>query len=164
MVPTRWGNSPYCNGITECPARNASTARHFSRRWRSMVCAFSSSLRLWLLFMEVTQSKVLISKPRTIEGLKQRMKNDIAAIPEQMTCRVMKNPRGRLERCLRNCGWHQSDVFWKYKMAWTDFFSDNCYIKKWNVIVLFRFENRQPHFVLYENRNVGGRLEAVSEE
>jgi hypothetical protein len=31
------------------------------------------------------KSKVLISKPTTIEELKQRIKEEIAAIPEQMT-------------------------------------------------------------------------------
>jgi hypothetical protein len=39
-------------------------------------------------------SKVLISKPRTMEELKQRIKEEIAAIPKQMT-QVMENPQGR---------------------------------------------------------------------
>ncbi|GFG34291.1 hypothetical protein Cfor_07086, partial [Coptotermes formosanus] len=43
-----------------------------------------------------------ISKPGTIEKLKQRIKEEIAAIPEQMTRRVMENFRARLEQCLRN--------------------------------------------------------------
>jgi hypothetical protein len=34
------------------------------------------------------KSNVFISKPRTIEELKQRIKEEIAAIPEQMTRRV----------------------------------------------------------------------------
>jgi hypothetical protein len=61
------------------------------------------------------KSKVLISKPRTIEELKQRIKEEIAAIPEQLTltCRVMENLRGRLEQCLRNGGRQLSDVLFK---------------------------------------------------
>jgi hypothetical protein len=41
------------------------------------------------------KSKVLISKPTTIKELKQRIKEEIAAILEQMTHRVMENHRGR---------------------------------------------------------------------
>jgi hypothetical protein len=63
------------------------------------------------------KSKVLISKPTTIEELKQRMKDEIAAIPEQMTRRVTENLWGRLEQCLRN-GWrHLNDEILKNKMA-----------------------------------------------
>jgi hypothetical protein len=74
------------------------------------------------------QSNIFISKPRTIEKLKQRMKEEIAAIPEQMTHQVMENPRKRLEQCLRNGGRHPNDEIFKNKMACTEFFSDNnCY-------------------------------------
>ena len=51
-----------------------------------------------------------ISKPRTIAELKQSVKEEIAAIPEQMTRRVMENLRVRLKQCLRNGGGHLSDV------------------------------------------------------
>jgi len=37
------------------------------------------------------KSKVFISKPRITAELKQRIKDEIAAIPEQMTRRVMEN-------------------------------------------------------------------------
>jgi hypothetical protein len=37
------------------------------------------------------KSRVFISKPRTIAELKQSVKEEIAAIPEQMTCQVMEN-------------------------------------------------------------------------
>jgi hypothetical protein len=49
-------------------------------------------------------SKVRFSflKPRTIEGLQQRIKEEVGAIPEQMTSRVMENLQERLKRCLRN--------------------------------------------------------------
>jgi hypothetical protein len=75
------------------------------------------------------KSKVLISKPTTIEELKQRIKEEITTIPEQMTCPVMENLRGRLEQCLRNGGRHLNDEIYKNKMACTEFFNDNnCYI------------------------------------
>jgi hypothetical protein len=65
---------------------------------------------------------------------------------------MMENRGGRLEKCLRNGGGHLNDEIFKNKMACTEFFSDNdCYIIRLNVVVLFRFENRQvflPHCAL----------------
>ena len=49
------------------------------------------------------------------------------------------------------------NYFSKIKMACTEFSSDNnFYIKRWNLIVLFHFENRQvslPHFVYSTGMN-----------
>jgi len=81
--------------------------------------------------MGYLKSRVFISKPRTIAELKQSIKGDIAAIPEQMTRRVMKNLGIRLKQCLRNGGRYLSDVLSKLKMACTEFSSDNnFYIKR----------------------------------
>ena len=95
------------------------------------------------------QSRVFISKPRTIEELKQSIKEEIAAIPEQMTCRVMENLGVRLKQFWEMVGDIWVTHFSKLKMACTEFSSDNnVYIKRWNLIVLFHFENRQvflPH-------------------
>jgi hypothetical protein len=52
------------------------------------------------------KSRVFISKPRTIAELKQSIKEGMAAIPEQMTRRVMENLGVRLKECLRNGGRH----------------------------------------------------------
>jgi hypothetical protein len=41
--------------------------------------------------MGVSQKQGFISKPRTIEELKQRIKEETAVIPEQMTHQVMEN-------------------------------------------------------------------------
>jgi hypothetical protein len=48
-----------------------------------------------------------------MEELKQRIKEEIAAIPVQMTRRVTEKRRGRLEQCLRKGGRHLSDVLYK---------------------------------------------------
>jgi len=45
--------------------------------------------------------------------LKQNAKEEIAAIPEQMTRRMMENLGVRLKQCLRNGGRHMSDVLFK---------------------------------------------------
>jgi len=59
------------------------------------------------------KSRVSICKSRTIKELKQSIKEIIAAIPEQMTRRVMENIGVRLKQCLRNGGKHLSDVIFK---------------------------------------------------
>jgi len=59
------------------------------------------------------KSRIFISKPRTIAERKQNAKEEIAAIPEQITRRVMENLRVRLKQCLRNGGRHLSDVLFK---------------------------------------------------
>jgi hypothetical protein len=46
----------------------------------------------------------------TIEDIKQRIRDEISAISEEMTQQVMRNLRVRLEECLRNSGRHVSDV------------------------------------------------------
>jgi len=56
------------------------------------------------------KSRDFISKPRTIKELKQSIKEEIAAIRQQMTRRVMENLAVRLKQCLRNGGRHLSDV------------------------------------------------------
>jgi len=59
------------------------------------------------------KSRVFISKPRTIVELKQSIKEEIVAIPEQTTHQVMENLGVRLKQCLRNGGRHLSDIFFK---------------------------------------------------
>jgi hypothetical protein len=51
-----------------------------------------------------------ISKPKTIEELKQRIKEGTAAVPGQITRLVMQKLRGSFEQCLRNGGRHLRDV------------------------------------------------------
>ena len=64
-------------------------------------------------FMGYLKSRIFISKPRTVAELKQNAKEEIAAIPEQMTRRVLENLGVRLKQCLRNGGRHLSDVLFK---------------------------------------------------
>jgi len=44
------------------------------------------------------QSRVFISKPRNVAEIRQSKKEEIAVIPEQMTCRVMENLGVRLKQ------------------------------------------------------------------
>jgi hypothetical protein len=90
--------------------------------------------------MGYLKREVLISKPGTIEDLKQRIKEETAAILKQMTRRVMENRRRRLEQCLRNGGGHPNDELFENKMACNEFFSDN------NIYVLYYFVLKNEGF------------------
>ena len=63
--------------------------------------------------MGYIKSRFFIYKPRIVAELKQSIKEEIAAIPEQMTRHVMENLGVRLKQCLRNGGRHLSDVLFK---------------------------------------------------
>jgi hypothetical protein len=55
---------------------------------------------LWGYF----KSTFAISKPKTIEELKQRIKEKIATVPAQITRLGLEKLRGSFEQCLRNGG------------------------------------------------------------
>jgi len=59
------------------------------------------------------KSRIFVSKPKTIAKLKRSIKEEIAAIPEQMTRRVMENFGVRLKQCLRNGGRRMNDILYK---------------------------------------------------
>jgi hypothetical protein len=61
-------------------------------------------------FWGYLKSKVYSTRPVTIEDLKQRIRDDMLAISEEMTQQVTRNLRGRLEEGVRNGGRHLSDV------------------------------------------------------
>ena len=54
-----------------------------------------------------------MSKSRTIPELKHSIKEEIAAIPQQMTGQMMENVGVKLKQCLRSGGRHLSDVLYK---------------------------------------------------
>ena len=51
--------------------------------------------------------------PRTIPALKQRIRDEIAAIPVDMLRKVMQNFQARLQECINCNGGHLSDVVFK---------------------------------------------------
>ena len=57
IASARWRNSSHRKGINECCAGNVNTTRHFPWRQCSMAGTFPCSLRLWLLFMGVSQKQ-----------------------------------------------------------------------------------------------------------
>ena len=59
------------------------------------------------------KEKVFRHRPRTLEDLKERIREEINAIPLEMTRRVMENFRERLHQCIANNGHHLSDIIFK---------------------------------------------------
>ena len=59
------------------------------------------------------KTKVFETKPRTIADLKQRIQDEVAAIPVEMLREVMNSFRSRLEECVRRNGSHLEGVIFK---------------------------------------------------
>lgn len=59
------------------------------------------------------KEKVFKHRPRTLDDLKERITQEINAIPVEMTRRVMANFRERLRQCIANNGQHLQDVIFK---------------------------------------------------
>jgi hypothetical protein len=59
------------------------------------------------------KEKVFKHRPRSLEDLKKRIRQEIDAIPSEITRRVMKNFRERLQQCVANNGRHMSDMIFK---------------------------------------------------
>jgi len=59
------------------------------------------------------KTKVFETKPRTIADLKQRIQDEVAAIPVEMLREIMNSFTSRLEECLRRNGSHLEGVIFK---------------------------------------------------
>jgi len=59
------------------------------------------------------KSKVYAQKPRNIDELKNKIKEEIASIPLDVIHRVVENIRNRLEECSRRDGHHLEDIIFK---------------------------------------------------
>lgn len=59
------------------------------------------------------KDRVYRHRPRSIEQLKQRIIEEVEAIPTNMTMRVEENFWSRLQLCVRNNGHHLSDLIFK---------------------------------------------------
>jgi len=59
------------------------------------------------------KEKVFKHPPRSLEDLKERIQQEIDSIPPELTRRVMKSFRERLQQCVANDGWLMSDRIFK---------------------------------------------------
>ena len=59
------------------------------------------------------KSKVYSHRPQSIEQLKDAIRQEITAIPHEMTRWVMDNFRERLWQCVDNNGSHLTDLIFK---------------------------------------------------
>jgi hypothetical protein len=60
------------------------------------------------------KAQVYQHRPQTLEGLKEAITQEVAAILPKMTSRVMEKCRGRLNQCINNEGRHLSEVVFKF--------------------------------------------------
>jgi hypothetical protein len=59
------------------------------------------------------KEKVFKHRPRSLEDLKETFQQEIDSIPPELTRRVMKNFRERLQQCLATDGRHMPDIIFK---------------------------------------------------
>ena len=59
------------------------------------------------------KSKVYSNRPQSIEQLKDTIRQEITAIPHEMTRRVIDNFHERLRQCVHNNGFHLTDLIFK---------------------------------------------------
>ena len=59
------------------------------------------------------KEKVFKHRPRSLEDLKERIQQEIDSIPPELTRRVMKNFRERLQQCVANVVHLMSDLIFK---------------------------------------------------
>ena len=59
------------------------------------------------------KAEVYKHRPQTLKALKDAIREEVAAIPPEMTNRVMENFRERLRQCIANNGRYLSDVIFK---------------------------------------------------
>jgi hypothetical protein len=60
------------------------------------------------------KAQVCQHRPQTLEGLNVALTQEVAAIPPEVTRRVMKNYREVLNQCIDNEGHHLSNVVFKF--------------------------------------------------
>ena len=68
---------------------------------------------LRLFSLGYLKTKVFETKPRTIADLKQRIQDEVAAIPVEMLREIMNSFMSRLEECLRRNGSHLEGVIFE---------------------------------------------------
>ena len=62
---------------------------------------------------EYLKEKVFKHRPRSVEDLKERIQQEIDSIPPELTRRVMKSFRERLQQCVANDGRLVSGLIFK---------------------------------------------------
>ena len=113
MVSTGWDNSPHfstCDGDFE-----GDVPRHLiSLRGDIGWPAHSPDLNSCDFFLwGYLKLKVSSNRPQSIEQLKDAIRQEIIAIPQEMICRVKDNFRERFRQWVNNNGSHLTDLIAK---------------------------------------------------
>jgi hypothetical protein len=91
-----------------------------------------------------------------LKGLKEAITHEVAAIPPEMTRRVMENYRERLNQCIDNEGRHSNDVVLNFKTALCIVFKVTKNILLGFVFISFRNRGVLSAASCNKNRNFNG--------
>jgi hypothetical protein len=79
-----------------------------------MAAAFFRFYVVGFFLWSFLKAQVYQHRPQTLEGVKNAIAKEAAAIRPEMTRRVMEKYRDRLNQCIENEGRHLSDVVFKF--------------------------------------------------
>ena len=113
VVSTRWCHSAHCKWVNVHCSKHVSRAPNFPF-WRRAVAPLLSRSFVWFFFFgEYLKSHVYTHKPRTLNDLKEAIRQDIRLIDRQLLARVMDDFKKRLENCIQEDGRHLTDIIFK---------------------------------------------------
>ena len=111
MVSTRWCHSAHCERVNDHCSKHVSRAPHFHFWRRAVAPSLSRSFNVFLWWY--LKSHVYTHKPRTLNDLKEAIRQEIRPIDHQLLARVMDDFKKRLENCIQEDGRHLTDIIFK---------------------------------------------------
>ena len=89
VVSTRWCYSAHCKRVNDHCSKHVSRAPHFPFQRRSVAPSLSRSFNVWFFSLGYLKSRVYTHKPRTLNDLKEAIRQEIRPIDRQLLARVM---------------------------------------------------------------------------
>jgi len=113
LVPTGRGYSTYCLSFNDEAATDVPYAPRLTEGWCEVAPALTGLEHLWFFLWGYLKEKVFKHRPHTLEKLKDRIREEIGAIPVEMCQNSAENFRNRFHQCIAAGGHHLSDVIFK---------------------------------------------------
>ena len=113
VVSTRWCHSAHCKRVNDHCSKHVSRAPHFPFRRRAVAPSLTQSFNMWFFFGGYLKSRVYTHKPRTLNDLKEAIRQEIRPIDHQLLARVMDDFKKRLENYIQEDGRHLTNIIFK---------------------------------------------------
>ena len=115
VVSTRWCHSAHCKRVSDHCSKHVSRAPHFPFRKRAVAPSLYRSFNVWFFFFiwEYLKWRAYTHKLRTLNELKEAIRQEIRPIDRQLLARVMDDFKKRLENCIQEDGRHLTDIIFK---------------------------------------------------